>query len=279
MPKLSTTPDKQIDDIMQKITISDLAITVIEPSSMQSKVIRERLNEVEVTNVQFFKDGQTALENIKQSIPDLVISSMYLPDMTGTDLVLGLRADPALEAVPYMLISSETSWSSLDPIRQAGVVAILPKPFEVDDLRCALYSTVDLIVPDEEALSDIQLDEIKVLVVDDSNLARNHISRVLRNLGIEDITTAENGVEAVGVIEANYFDLIVTDYNMPEMDGEALTRHVRENSTQNAIPILMVTSEENDSRLSAVVQAGVSGICDKPFEPGAVKQMILQLMS
>ena len=246
---------------------------------MQSRIIRERLAEMDVTNVQFFRDGQTALENIKQSIPDLVISCMYLPDMTGTDLVLGLRADPELEAVPYMLISSETSWSSLDPIRQAGVVAILPKPFAVEDLRCALYSTVDLIVPDEDALADIQLDEMKVLVVDDSALARKHISRVLSNLGIEHITTAENGCEAVSIIEGTYFDLIVTDYNMPEMDGEALTRYVRENSSQNAIPILMVTSEENDSRLSAVQQAGVSGICDKPFEPGAVKQMIRQLMA
>ena len=246
---------------------------------MQSRIIRERLEEMDVTNVQFFQDGQTALENIKQSIPDLVISCMYLPDMTGTDLVLGLRADPELESVPYMLISSETSWSSLDPIRQAGVVAILPKPFAVEDLRCALYSTVDLIMPDEDALADIQLDEMKVLVVDDSALARKHISRVLVNLGIEDIKTAENGSEAVSIIENTYFDLIVTDYNMPEMDGEALIRYVRENSSQNAIPILMVTSEENDSRLSAVQQAGVSGICDKPFEPEAVKQMIQQLMS
>jgi len=264
---------------MDRIPISDLAIAVVEPSSMQSRIIRERLHEMNVQNLQFFANGQSALENIKQSIPDLVISSMYLPDMTGTDLVLALRADEALEAVPYMLISSETSWASLDPIRQAGVVAILPKPFAVDDLRHALYSTVDLIMPDDHALADIVLDELRVLVVDDSSLARKHISRVLRNLGIETIETAENGREAVGMIENTYFDLVVTDYNMPEMDGEALTRYIRENSAQKAIPIMMVTSEANESRLSAVQQAGVSGICDKPFEPGAVRQMIHSLMS
>lgn len=245
---------------------------------MQGRIIRESLAKMDVVNVQFFQDGQTALDNIKLSVPDLVISSMYLPDMTGTDLVLGLRDDPDLEAVPYMLISSETSWASLDPIRQAGVVAILPKPFAVEDLRRALYSTVDLIMVDEDALVEIELDEIKVLVVDDSSMARNHISRVLRNMGIKDILTAENGREAMEMIEGTYFDLIVTDYNMPEMDGEALIRYVRESSTQKSIPILMVTSEENDSRLSAVQQAGVSGICDKPFEPEAVKQMIQQLM-
>ena len=119
---------------MEKIPISDLAITVVEPSSMQSRVIRERLSDMNVTNVQFYHDGQSALDNIKESIPDLVISSLYLPDMTGTELVLNLRHDEELEAVPFMLISSQTSFAELDPIRQAGVVAILPKPFETEDL-------------------------------------------------------------------------------------------------------------------------------------------------
>jgi len=245
---------------------------------MQSRVIRERLQSVNVNNIQFYHDGESALQNIKQSVPDLVISSMYLPDMTGTDLVLSLRNDPSLEAVPYMLISSETAFASLDPIRQAGVVAILPKPFETADLKRALYSTVDLLVPDDQELADIPLDELHVLVVDDSSTARKHITRVLNNLGISLIQTAENGKLAIDVLASSYFDLVVTDYNMPEMDGEALTRYIRENSEQKAIPVLMVTSEESESRLSAVQQAGVSGICDKPFEPAAVRQMIRNLL-
>jgi len=167
----------------------------------------------------------------------------------------------------------------LDPIRQAGVIAILPKPFDPDDLRKALYSTVEFIAPDENALADIILDDLKTLVVDDSPLARKHISRVLGNLGISDITTAENGVDAISKIESNFFDLVVTDYNMPEMDGETLTRFIREQSSQRSIPILMVTSEGDQSRLSAVQQAGVSGICDKPFDTISVKQMIRQLLA
>jgi len=264
---------------MSKLEISELAITVVEPSSMQSRVIRERLNDMDVNNVHFYPDGQSALEMIKQHVPDLVISSMHLPDMTGTDLVLSLRNDEKLESVPFMLISSDTSFASLDPIRQAGVVAILPKPFEPADLKRALYSTVDLIVPDDQALADIPLNELHVLVVDDSFTARRHICRVLNNLGIEDITTAENGKLAAEKLSESYFDLVVTDFNMPEMDGEALTRFIRQKSEQRAIPVLMVTSEESDSRLSAVQQAGVSGICDKPFEPSAVRHMIHSLLA
>jgi len=115
-------------------------------------------------------------------------------------------------------------------------------------------------------------------VVDDSPLARKHITRVLRNLGISHIEQAENGRLAVDRVENEYFDLVVTDFNMPEMDGEALTRYIRERSAQKSIPVLMVTSEENESRLSAVQQAGVSGICDKPFDPDTVKHIIRSML-
>jgi len=102
---------------------------------------------------------------------------------------------------------------------------------------------------------------------------------VLNNMGICDITTANNGIEAVDRIESAFFDLIVTDYNMPEMDGETLTRFIREQSSQRSIPILMVTSEGDQNRLSAVQQAGVSGICDKPFDVVSVRQMIRRLLA
>ncbi len=259
--------------------ISELSVAVIEPSSMQGKLIETALRKLGIANIQVQDCGKTALDAMRRITPDLVISAMYLPDMNGAELVRTMREDSALEAVPFMLISSETSFAMLDPIRQAGVIAILPKPFDPNDLRKALYSTVEFIAPAENALADIAIDDLKTLVVDDSPLARKHISRVLNNLGILEITTAENGLDAVDKIESSFFDLIVTDYNMPEMDGENLTRYIREQSSQRSIPILMVTSEGDQSRLSAVQQAGVSGICDKPFDTNSVRRMIRHLLA
>jgi len=258
--------------------ISELTVAIVEPSTMQGKIIEAELNALGIDKILYQHTGKATLESMQRITPDLVVSAMYLPDMTGSELVTSMREDSHLQAIPFMLISSETSFAMLDPVRQAGVVAILPKPFDPDDLRRALYSTVEFITPDENALADITLDELKTLVVDDSSLARKHISRVLNNLGIIDITTATNGREAVDMIETTFFDLVITDYNMPEMDGENLTRYIREHSSQRSIPILMVTSEGNRSRLSAVQQAGVSGICDKPFDVSSVRQMIRQLL-
>ena len=259
--------------------ISELTLAIVEPSAMQGRLIKGELKKLGISNILCCDCGRDALELMQRDTPDLVVSAMYLPDMTGAELVTSMRRTAMLESVPFMLISSETKFSMLDPIRQAGVVAILPKPFDPDDLRRALYSTVEFINPDENALADIDLDDLKTLVVDDSAMARKHITRVLNNLGIADITTAENGVEAIDKIESSFFDLVVTDYNMPEMDGEHLTRFIREQSSQRSIPILMVTSEGDASRLSAVQQAGISGICDKPFDTISVKQMIRQLLA
>ncbi len=258
--------------------ISELSIVLVEPSPVQGKLIRAELEKLGICYICEHLTGEEALQELRTAQPDLVISSMYLPDMTGAELVIKIRRDSSLESTPFMLISSETSFAMIDPIKQAGAIAILPKPFNLEDLKRALYATVDFIHPDEHALADLAFDDLKTLVVDDSSMARKHISRVLSNLGIEHISTAENGLDAIEKIESNFFDLIVTDYNMPEMDGEKLTRFIRENSSQQTVPILMVTSEGDSSRLAAVQRAGVSGICDKPFEPEAVKQMIHQLL-
>jgi len=263
----------------RSIKIADLAVTFVEPSMTQRKVIIGYLNELGLSQVEWFSEGQAALKDMYQFQPDLVVSAMHLPDMSGTELIQYMREDTILEQIPFMLISSEHSDYYLEPIRQAGVVAILSKPFDLKDLKKALYSTLEFIEPDNSALADIELDQLMVLVVDDSDTARKHLCRVLEGLGIENIVQAVNGKDALKCMAQRFFDLIVTDYNMPEMDGRELTRYVRENGTDKSIPILMVTSEKNRSRLAGVKQAGVSALCDKPFEPAKVKSLIKKILS
>ncbi|MEO1575370.1 MAG: response regulator, partial [Pseudomonadota bacterium] len=121
--------------------------------------------------------------------------------------------------------------------------------------------------------------DLKVLVVDDVAYARAHISLVLKTLGIADITQASDGAQAVSELCLRDFDLIVTDYNMPNMDGQELTEWIRNERGDLDTPILMVTSEANESRLSTISQSGVSAMCDKPFHADTVKQLITQALS
>lgn len=264
---------------MEALTLSDLFVMLVEPSHTQRRIITNSLEEAGIRELSSANDGRSALESMPEAKPDLVISAMHLPDMTGTELVQAMRDQEDLADIPFMLISSETSEQYLEPIRQAGAIAILPKPFDPMDLQRALYSSLDYIVPNEDFLADIDLDRVKTLVVDDSQTARRHISRVLKNIGIEDIDQAGNGQEAITKLKDEYFDLIVTDYNMPEVDGQQLIDYVRNTSSQTSIPIMMVTSETDESRLTAVRQSGVSAICDKPFDASEVKRLLRQMLS
>ncbi len=264
----------------ESLTIQDLSITLIEPSPTQKKIISNNLESLGVSRTQWFQEGKACLDKLKASFkPDLIISAMYLPDMSGTELVQSLKDDPELENIPFMLISSEISDYYLEPIRQAGVVAILPKPFNINDLRNALYATVDFLEPDTNALEDFDIEELHILLVDDSLSARKHITRILNSLGITNITEAVNGKEAIANLESDFFDLIVTDYNMPEMDGRELVDYVRNQSNQSSIPVLMVTSDSENSRLEGIKQSGISAICDKPFEPKTVISLIKKILS
>lgn len=264
---------------MKHLRIADISVLLVEPSEMQLKLIQKHLNDEGVSKVDRAGTGKAALNEMRSYAPDLVISSMYLPDMTATDLLSAMRGDESLELIPFMLISSETRFEQLDPIRQSGVVAILPKPFTHDDLAYALRSTLEYIEPEEIMLGNYEVEDVRILIVDDSATARRHLSHILSNLGMMQITQVENGLQAIEQLTQQEFDLIVTDFNMPEMDGQQLIEHVRDVMGNSYIPILMVTSERDQVRLANVQQAGVSAICDKPFDPAHIKDLLYQLLN
>ena len=265
---------------MHSVNICDLAILLIEPSNTQIKVILQHLRSEGIANVEGVSSAEAAWQSLQNHRPDLVISSLYLPDMTAIELLEKIKHDESLHEIPFMLISSESNFNILDAIRQAGVVAILPKPFAHQDLKNALRSTIEFIDPQEISLQHYDIENIRVLVVDDSNLARKHICRVLNNMGIQLITQAVDGKQGAEIFAENQdsFDLIITDYNMPIMDGQAMIQYIRKEIGNTFIPILMVTSEDNETRLSNVYKSGVSGICDKPFNPETVKEMLFRVL-
>lgn len=257
---------------------SELSILLIEPSSTQRKIIVSHLEQAGVKHIDGVANANDALTLIKQYPPDLIISAMYLPDSTATELLNTVRSNQPDDPVNFMLVSSETRFSALDPIRQAGVVAILPKPFNHEDLQRALRTTVDYVNPSEIELENYDVSELKVLLVDDSLTARNHIKRVLTNLGMGRISTAENGRDAIDVLQQESFDLLITDLNMPEMDGQELVQYIREEMRETLLPILVVTSAGDDARLGSIENSGVSAICDKPFEPQSIREMLYRVL-
>ncbi|WP_462174312.1 response regulator [Pseudoalteromonas xiamenensis] len=263
---------------MDYISPEDLFLLLIEPSLTQRKVIVKELNGEGIFNIDFADSIASTLEALEQRTPDLIVSSLHMPDGSATELLSTLKAHELWHQIPFMLVSSETRREQLEIFKQSGVVAILPKPFTKAHLGKAINATLDILAPQELQLELYDVQDIRILLVDDSRLARNHIRRVLTNLGAQYITEAEDGAEALAILEEQLFDLIVTDFNMPEVNGQELTERIRASDRHSHIPVMMVTSEANDAHLATVSQSGVNALCDKPFEPETVKRLLFQLL-
>lgn len=258
--------------------LMDAELIIVEPSTVQSKVLEKALADFGIYSVRSFQRATDALESMRTLPPSLVISSMYLEDMTGSDLIQSMRSDEELSDIAFMLISSERRAELLETIRQSGSCGILHKPFEPPQLRKAIETALKLANHNEERDTEFNGDHQRVLLVDDMGTMRRYMRKTLEFLGFTDIIEAENGQKAIEVLDSEMIDLIITDYNMPEVDGLELVKYVRNASWQSSVPILMVTSEVNTVRLAGIENAGVSGICDKPFHPDTVSHLLHSML-
>lgn len=257
---------------------NELSLLVVEPSDIQRRIIINELKQQGITQVSEAKNIAQAFESAQKHPRDLITSAMYFDDGDAIELLTKIRNTPSIADTPFMLVTSEHKRESLEEFKQSGVIALLTKPFTTNHLTTAINTTIDLLSTDELELAYFDVHEVRVLLVDDSRLARNHIKRVLNNLGLLKITEACNGNEAIELLKENMFDLVVTDYNMPEVNGKELTQFIRNDDKQSHIPILMVTSESNDTHLENILTEGVTAICDKPFEPDNVKKILYKIL-
>lgn len=237
------------------------------------------LDKIGIGTVEFRDSGAKALGYINNDLPDLIVSALYLPDMTASEMLLTLQENRPDEVPAFILISSETRFEQLDPIKQSGVAAILTKPFGDKELRIALDSALETLALDQPNEDADEFDMYQVLLVDDSSLSRKQIHKLLNAIGIEKVFEAENGQQAISLIKESFFDLIISDYNMPEVDGCELVNFIRTQSEQSSVPVLMITSEQDESRLNSIQNAGVSAICDKPCTTSTIKRLIKQLLT
>ena len=116
--------------------------------------------------------------------------------------------------------------------------------------------------------------KMKVLVVDDFSTMRRIVKNVLRQLGFENIEEAEDGAQAYAKLKAGGFGFLVSDWNMPNMDGLELLKAVRSDPELKDLPVLMVTAEAEKHKVIEAIKAGVNNYIVKPFTAEVMKEKI-----
>jgi two-component system chemotaxis response regulator CheY len=115
---------------------------------------------------------------------------------------------------------------------------------------------------------------MKILIVDDFSTMRRIIKNLLRDLGFSNTHEADDGATALPMLKSGDFDFLVTDWNMPGMQGIDLLKAVRADAKLASLPVLMVTAESKRDQIVEAAQAGVNGYIVKPFTAQTLKEKI-----
>ena len=118
---------------------------------------------------------------------------------------------------------------------------------------------------------------MKILIVDDFSTMRRIIKNILKQIGFANVDEAENGQVALSKIADGNYDFVISDWNMPEMNGIELLKSVRANETTKDLPFLMVTAEAKKENVVEAVKAGVNNYIVKPFTAETLQEKISKI--
>ncbi|HHB77286.1 MAG TPA: response regulator [Desulfobulbus sp.] len=213
------------------------------------------------------ENGMVALSMLAwmKKKPDLITLDIDMPKMNGFEVCRKLREEYDVRKnsenqpvpIPIIFISANDSLEN----RRAGfhleVIDFVTKPFQPGTIT----KIVNKILNPKQ-----QFTGLHVLVVDDSSSIRRIISQILRRLGTR-VTEAENGLQALSIIEerTDSFDLIITDYMMPEMRGDEFCRLIRQKDRENNIPIIIVSAFDDKNLIINFFNSGATDYLNKPF--------------
>jgi len=117
----------------------------------------------------------------------------------------------------------------------------------------------------------------RFLVVDDFSTMRRIVRNLLKELGYSNVDEAEDGSMALSKLRSEHFDFVISDWNMPVMDGLTMLQNIRADAALSKLPVLMVTAEAKKENIIAAAQAGANGYVVKPFTAATLDEKLTKV--
>ncbi|MBI5186685.1 MAG: response regulator [Nitrospinae bacterium] len=243
-------------------------ILVVEDSAVTRRALTKRLKDygAEVTQAE---DGQQGLEMAIAGKFDLIISDVEMPRLNGLELCRKLKENPATRAIPVVIMSSLDGDNEIDRGFQAGAAAYISKT----DAPSQLSEVIDRILK-KAAFQR----ERTVLVVDDSFTIRKLVEKGLSEAGFQ-VVSAKNGKEALEVMRGRKPDLILSDIDMPEMNGVEFCKAAHADPDLVLIPFVIMSANSQRAMVRRMLQRGVAAYLVKPFNLEQLVATIEKLLS
>jgi two-component system, chemotaxis family, chemotaxis protein CheY len=201
--------------------------------------------------------------------PDIIISSVNIGEITGFDLCLLLKMMPEQAGIPFIILSSNESEDIKSQMASVGADAYIPKDSHIAKNAFNVVCEVLKEKSHDSATSPMAKAGMQngdhVLVVDDSAVMRRIICNILSSLGMFKIVQAQDGKDALKQLDNQICRMVLTDWNMPLMNGLELVKAIRSKPEISHLPIIMITTEGAHAERKEAELAGVNDLLPKPF--------------
>ena len=238
------------------ILVADSSAVMRSAVSNSLKILGAEIHEAD--------SGQALLETLRRTAVDLVILDSCLPDVSGHELCATLREDERTCSIPVLVMDANGDDPAIQQAFAYGASAFLSK----GELTSRLATTV------RQLLQRTYMARNRtILVVDDSSLLRKLVCRALIEAGFR-VVQACHGIEALRIMAHNLPDLIISDLNMPEMDGIRLCEKVRSNPRFSSIPFVVMSTIDDSATMRRLKHLGATSYIAKPVK---MEQLVIQV--
>lgn len=215
------------------------------------------------------ENGVVGLKTALTKPYDLIITDVDMPTMNGFDFCKALKANPDTSRIPVVILSSHDKESDIESGFEAGAAAYVSKT----NAQLQLPMVIENLIKKARLLK-----KRVILVVDDSPLITSIVQKGLLDEGF-DVITAQNGLQALDLLKTHRPDLILSDLNMPIMDGLTFCKTLRHHPDFHTIPFVCMSSESDRYRMRQMLQSGAATYIVKPFNIDQLVIMVEKLLS
>ncbi|HNU75514.1 MAG TPA: response regulator [Deltaproteobacteria bacterium] len=248
--------------------LKELRILIVDDSAVVRSVLSKELlrSGVQVTQAE---NGQQALDIALRKEFDLIITDVEMPCMNGIELCRRLKSDPRTQQIPIVILSSLDSEEDIRKGFLAGASTYITKA----QAKESLIETIETVLQK----TTFQRGRL-ILVVDDSSTVRTLVEKGLKEVGFE-VVKAENGRAALEILKNERPDLILSDIDMPEMNGEEFCKAVHSDPLLATIPFVVLSANNDRPIMRRMLQIGADSYLVKPFNIDQLVITVEKLLS
>ncbi len=258
---------------------SEGRVLVVDDQPANVKLIAKRLS-VSGYEVLTATDGMNGIRIARESVPDVILLDIMMPEMDGYEVIKRLKQEPETSGIPIALLTSldgtEDKVKGLDagaddfltkPVNQIELIARIRSLTKLKRLHEEIRKAGDLTPPlPEDAEKGKTKDKKSIFIVEDDEMMLAQYKRILDNTGEYRTLIAKNASDALDVLHKTLPDIILLDIMLPDMDGIELLKNIRENHSTSDVPVIIISAITDIETKVEGIESGADDYLVKPID-------------